>query len=39
LTGFDFGLLGAGEADELAAAGVLGAGEGNGEATAELDDI
>lgn len=39
MTGFDFGLLGAGEADELAVAGVLGAGEGDEEATAELDDI
>jgi hypothetical protein len=39
LTGFDFGLLGAREADELAVTGVLGAGDGDGEAAAELDDI
>lgn len=39
MAGFDFGLLGAGEAEELAVAGVLGAGEGDGEAAAELDDI
>lgn len=39
LKGFDFGLLGAREADEPAAAGVLGAGDGDGEAAVELDDI